>query len=329
MESQQPPSRSRLSHHPMQQQPQQQQQQTLLPPGFPHGLVQALEEYHAESFAQRIWILDNSGSMAIGDGYRIVETSDGKIQGQAVTRWEELRQTALCHAELAALLQLPTQFRLLNYPGDRIGVQEICIAMTMDDDNEQDHGDNDDNDKYYNKNGPPSSSSSSSPHLVDEDIMAEELRKARSILQRIKPSGVTPLTNHVLEIEETLRRYQEELLISSKQVTVVIATDGLPTNANGDESDEIQKEFVQAIKLLLEDLPVWLVIRLCTNEPKVTEFYNQLDSQLELSLEVLDDHCNEAKQVVMGSSPRHGGSQQRRHGILGLLRPRQTDNKDY
>ena len=40
---------------------------------------------------------------------------------------------------------------------------------------------------------------------------------------------------------------------------------------------------------MLEGLPVWVVIRLCTNEKKVTEFYNQIDEVLEFNLEVLDD----------------------------------------
>ena len=48
---------------------------------------------------------------------------------------------------------------------------------------------------------------------------------------------------------------------------------------------------------MLEGLPVWVVIRLCTNEKKVTEFYNQIDEVLEFNLEVLDDYLDEAKEV--------------------------------
>lgn len=39
------------------------------------------------------------------------------------------------------------------------------------------------------------------------------------------------------------------------------------------------------------------MIRLCTNEKKVTEFYNQIDEVLEFNLEVLDDYLDEAKEV--------------------------------
>mmetsp|Transcript_10432 Transcript_10432/g.21442 ORF Transcript_10432/g.21442 Transcript_10432/m.21442 type:complete len:329 (+) Transcript_10432:99-1085(+) len=198
--------------------------------------------------------------MQIGDGHRIVETSDGKIEAQAVTRWEELQQTVLHHAEMAGVMGMQTHFRLLNYPGERIGVQEFTVAEQGGD-------------------------------------LAQEMRQARNILQRTKPAGVTPLTDHILNIEQTIRLFKQELAVSDKKVAIVIATDGLPTDPGGDEGERTKQEFVNALKLL-EDLPVWVVVRLCTNDSKVADFYNQLDSLLELSLEVLDDHEGEAREVM-------------------------------
>jgi hypothetical protein len=70
----------------------------------------------------------------------------------------------------------------------------------------------------------------------------------------------------------------------------------LPTDANGNESDAIRSDFVYALKAM-EGLPIWLVIRLCTDEPNVRSFYNKLDSLLELNLDVIDDFIGEAKEV--------------------------------
>lgn len=40
-----------------------------------------------------------------------------------------------------------------------------------------------------------------------------------------------------------------------------------------------------------------MVIRLCTDDDNIVEFYNDLDAQLEYSLEVLDDFDMEAKEI--------------------------------
>jgi hypothetical protein len=80
------------------------------------------------------------------------------------------------------------------------------------------------------------------------------------------------------------------------KVAIIIATDGLPTDDQGYGGDEITKDFVQALRAL-EGLPVWVVIRLCTDEDDVTKFYNKLDGMLELSLEVIDDFLGEATEV--------------------------------
>ena len=77
---------------------------------------------------------------------------------------------------------------------------------------------------------------------------------------------------------------------------IVLATDGLPTDRDGYIGDDVDAEFLSALKSL-EGLPVWLVIRLCTDEEKVTKFYNDLDGKLDLNLEVLDDFLGEAEEV--------------------------------
>lgn len=80
------------------------------------------------------------------------------------------------------------------------------------------------------------------------------------------------------------------------KVAVILATDGLPTDSQGYGGDEITEAFINSLRAL-EGLPIWLVIRLCTDESDVTDFYNKLDGMLELSLEVLDDFLGESKEV--------------------------------
>ena len=47
----------------------------------------------------------------------------------------------------------------------------------------------------------------------------------------------------------------------------------------------------------LAGLPVSTVIRLCTDDDEVVNFYNSLDENLELNMDVLDDFVGEAKEI--------------------------------
>jgi hypothetical protein len=71
---------------------------------------------------------------------------------------------------------------------------------------------------------------------------------------------------------------------------------GLPTDEAGNTNMTTRMEFETALKQL-QQLPLWIVVRLCTDEESVLKYYENLDNQLELSLEVLDDFQGEAKEV--------------------------------
>lgn len=115
-------------------------------------------------------------------------------------------------------------------------------------------------------------------------------------MRRARPGGVTPLTSHILEIHREISAMAPSLRANGQRVVIQIATDGLPSDLQGYSGQRHKDEFVQALRHL-EGLPVWVVIRLCTDEEDVVSFYNDLDAILELSMEVLDDFTGEAAEV--------------------------------
>ncbi|KAL3777143.1 hypothetical protein ACHAWO_000923 [Cyclotella atomus] len=244
----------------------------LIEQGYSRGLIKALSE-NAYSYDFRFWIIDNSGSMQIGDGHRIVPTgkTDGSMKAVASTRWEELKETVQYHAKMSALMDSPTIFKVRFALLDPL-ITRSCEISRLADKIRMcvcEHG------REYTKS---------------------EIENVVNTMTKIKPGGVTPLTEHIYEIQEQVSAMAEDLREGGKQVAIILATDGLPTNKQGYGGKEVMNEFVSALRSL-EGLPVWLVIRLCTDEDDVCEFYNSLDAQLELSLEVLDDFMGEASEV--------------------------------
>ena len=234
--------------------------QSLHSQGFTEGLTEALLRNN-RAFPLRIWVVDNSGSMNARDGHRLVETAKQKdVKLVDCTRWAEMQQTVEYHIQMAALTESPTVFRLLNDPGRVAGPQQFSVA-------EQ------------------------GSSQLDADVA-----RAQSTILNTSPGGVTPLIPHIHEIRDNVRALEPQLRAEGTKVVVVLATDGLPTNEMGMSDSLLQSQFVNALREL-EGLPVWMVVRLCTDEDNVVEFWSELDKQLELSLEVLDDFSAEAAEV--------------------------------
>ena len=235
--------------------------QSLQDQGFTMGLIQAMSR-NSQLFPLRIWVVDNSGSMSMQDGHRIIETrKSNDVRLVSCSRWTELQETVDYHCQMAALLQAATVFRLLNDPGTIVGPQQFSIGET------------------------------------DPGNIPQELQLARTTMQRATPGGVTPLSLHVNEIRSNIMTMmQQDLMSTGRKVAIILATDGLPTDTRGYSGEGPRAEFESSLRSL-EGLPVWIVIRLCTDEEAVVEYYNNLDSNLELSLEVLDDFTGEAQEV--------------------------------
>jgi len=105
------------------------------------------------------------------------------------------------------------------------------------------------------------------------------------------PAGLTPLCFHVAEIANQITALAPQLLANNQRVVVVIATDGEASDGN-----------IAEAMAPLQALPVLVVIRLCTSEEPVVQYWNSVDQQLELELDVLDDFESEAKEIAKVNS---------------------------
>ncbi|GMH73393.1 hypothetical protein TrVE_jg806 [Triparma verrucosa] len=111
----------------------------------------------------------------------------------------------------------------------------------------------------------------------------EEIRKACSS----GPTGRTPLCSQIRQVVQRVRLQESQLRAEGKMALVVIASDGASTDGD-----------VAAALRPLQDLPAWVVIRLCTDDDSVVEYWNEIDEDLEMDMDVLDDLCGEASEVT-------------------------------
>lgn len=101
------------------------------------------------------------------------------------------------------------------------------------------------------------------------------------------PNGLTPLCATLTKIIEDIRSKSDDLRLSNKKVIVVIATDGESSDGN-----------IAVILNQLKSLPCEsVIIRLCTDDNYIKDYWNSVDKELELDLDVIDDLYGEAAQI--------------------------------
>lgn len=232
--------------------------------GVPWGLARLLAEEDRQ-IGLRIFLLDNSGSTCAYDGHYCEQRPDGTMVMRPCSRWEEIRHMAMEHAHWNATIGTPCEFVLLN-PGPG-PLQEGRDFVRM-------------------HSGSGSASSA--------------IQSLQRMLDMTRPNGPTPLSDRLQEIHQRVQQQHLELVQNGQRVVLVIATDGLPTSARGalsSTADSEKKRFVEQLKRLGLELSVQMVIRLATDEDDVVDFYNKVDEELELPLEVMDDIKSEAKEI--------------------------------
>lgn len=120
---------------------------------------------------------------------------------------------------------------------------------------------------------------------LKSDRSGDSLRFLREVLAD-PPGGKTPLWTQIAGVVQEIMSIQDSLRAKGKRAAVIIFTDGLATDGD-----------VAAALKPLEDLPVWVVIRLCTDEKEVLLYWEGVDKVLELELDVLDDLVRDAEKI--------------------------------
>jgi len=188
--------------------------------GYTRGLAHSLAQT-IQTFPLRIWVVDNSGSMGAVDGHRFVETKNKRdLKVASCSRWNEIRDCIEYHAQMAAALEAPTTFRMLNDPSCGPNSQQFGIAQTS----------------------------------LDSGVLQEELDRAITIMKTAQPGGVTPLIQHIQEIRQSVAELEPQLRADGCRVAIILATDGLPTDERGHGGAAIQQQFLEALRGL-EGLP--------------------------------------------------------------------------
>jgi hypothetical protein len=101
------------------------------------------------------------------------------------------------------------------------------------------------------------------------------------------PSGMTPLCKAIGEVVADIKANEKQLRDNGNQVAVIIITDG-----NASDGD-----VAQAMRPLAS-LPAIVMLRLCTSDDSIVDYWNQVDSSLELQLDILDDPVGESEEMV-------------------------------
>jgi len=225
----------------------------------PWGLSNMLAQ-EDPGLALRVFLLDNSGSTSSSDGHVLERSRGGQFKAAPSTRWDEICAMALAHAEWNARAGVRSEFLLLNPPCPQ-DPQEGRDFVAVD------------------------------PGAGDAP---RQVARLAGVLRDNGPRGVTPLTSRLRQL---CGRLQHEVS-GGRRIMLTIVTDGLPTaDGNGQCTNRDRDAFVQELRTFTSTFNAFVVIRLATDEDSAIKYYNRIDEELELPLDILDDLRGEAQEV--------------------------------
>lgn len=209
----------------------------LIDHGFTKGMMHELDQARVDCLLH-IWILDNSVSTSQADGLRMVSLRDINTKTLVkCTRWDDIMETVLYHAQMAIWVDIPTSFRLLNTVPD----VESEFSMACE------------------------------PYTSEEHAK-QDLNRFQQWLMKVQPTGRTPLTTHIYEVRKLVRSITSTIYLKTQHVVLIVATDGFPSNEKGICNDEQNELFRKSLKLL-EKLPIRIIFRLYSNHSGLRKVY--------------------------------------------------------
>jgi hypothetical protein len=212
-----------------------------------------------------MWLLDNSSSMKVRDSHVVVcpDGSGGGGDGSSkvesrdnVTRWHELQDFVSFHSYMSSKCWIRTKIWLVNVDGKDGHEFSLCYGSPED--------------------------------------LPEEMSHLRSAMKRATlAQDQCHLSAQVHKICMKISKILPALVACDQKVTVVICTQGLPTDRRAISTRTIQHDFWNEMRELSK-LPVRIIIRLCTDDKEVSNVYKRMRGQIE-SMDVLDNYWGEVR----------------------------------
>ena len=228
---------------------------------LPEGLLASTVKVY-EATDSRLWILDNSYSMRAKDAHLIGGSMDHLLNVDSVSRWKELGECVAFHAKMAADVWCPTKFWLLNKPESRYdddgAKQKFCVCWS-----------------------------------TPSDIPNEMAVVKQSMKGATPTMGYAPMSYHIQKLKRAIDKLSPHLVSEGKHTTIVICTQGIPTDVEGNTGKHVLKEYKETIASFGK-MPVKVIFRLCTDDVKVLDMYNNFDNNLD-GIDCIDDYWGEVR----------------------------------
>lgn len=252
--------------------------------GYTTGLLKTLLTLKP-SYDHQCWIVDNGCKMLVKDSHKLAfnNISSGIDNLEHVSRWEELMDCVGNQVWVSSFVDMTVKFALLNQPPPTSSAASAQVPQ------------------YFTMGqGPNNTNSNSNPQ--------QEVQKIGHYFKSIQPNGPTNLSKQLSTIQRYIASISPQLNTSNQKVSVIIATQGLPTNDNNESNYEITQEFVQVLQSF-NTLPVVITVRLCTDDEQVFNFYNSvMDNENNnvnvnvnnsVPFDVIDDYFGESLEVYL------------------------------